>query len=214
MKTTCVLLLLALTALAVPILAVREEPVPDPKHAAEMAANEAASPFIALIKMLLGSGDASMNADASTVAELAANAPGNMSILVDGVERAGLHTAIADPNFEATIFAPTNWAFEVALVKLKITPAQLWTDKTALTNLLSYHTIQGKALSAADLHDGMKLKTVSQHELTVKVDKVAGTIIQGAGGDAKVLAADICAGKTIIHVIDTVLVPPKPTTES
>jgi hypothetical protein len=27
-------------------------------------------------------------------------------------------------------------AFEVALVKLKITPAQLWTDKTALTNLL------------------------------------------------------------------------------
>jgi hypothetical protein len=35
----------------------------------------------------------------------------------------------------------------------------------------SYHTIQGKALSAADLHDGMKLKTVSQHELTVKVDK-------------------------------------------
>jgi hypothetical protein len=27
-------------------------------------------------------------------------------------------------------------AFEVALVKLKITPSQLWTDKTALTNLL------------------------------------------------------------------------------
>lgn len=26
-----------------------------------------------------------------------------------GVERAGLHNAIADPNFEATIFAPTNW---------------------------------------------------------------------------------------------------------
>jgi uncharacterized surface protein with fasciclin (FAS1) repeats len=126
----------AAAALAVPVLAVREEPVTNPKHAAEMAANEAASPFIALIKMLMGSGDGSMNADASTVAELAASAPGNMSMLVDGVERAGLHTAIADPNFEATIFAPTNWAFEVALVKLKITPAQLWTDKTALTNLL------------------------------------------------------------------------------
>jgi hypothetical protein len=26
-----------------------------------------------------------------------------------GVERAGLHNAIADPNFEGTIFAPTNW---------------------------------------------------------------------------------------------------------
>jgi uncharacterized surface protein with fasciclin (FAS1) repeats len=36
---------------------------------------------------------------------------------------------------------------------------------------LSYHTIQGKAMAAADLHDGQKLTTVSQHELTVKVDK-------------------------------------------
>lgn len=83
--------------------------------------------------MLMGGAS---NDDPRTVAELAEHAPGNMSMLVDGVERAGLHTAIADPNFEATIFAPTNWAFEVALVKLKITPAQLWTDKTALTNLL------------------------------------------------------------------------------
>jgi hypothetical protein len=31
--------------------------------------------------------------------------------------------------------------------------------------------------------------------LCVCVCRVAGTIIQGAGGDAKVLAADICAGK-------------------
>lgn len=207
-------------AFATPTFAAREEPVIDAKQAAEMAANEAASPFIALIKMLMG-GDtgAAANDDAKTVAELAQNAPGNMSLLVDGVERAGLHTAIADPNFEATIFAPTNWvgpfcknsrrgsglswsccsccpntvlqrccgsihnaiwlpfpqqqqeqaagleewlaadiaafclrscancliacplccilqAFEVALVKLRITPAQLWTDKTALTNLL------------------------------------------------------------------------------
>jgi len=105
----CLALLFA-AAFAAPTFAAREEPVIDAKQAAEMAANEAASPFIALIKMLMG-GDtgAAANDDAKTVAELAQNAPGNMSLLIDGVERAGLHTAIADPNFEATIFAPTNW---------------------------------------------------------------------------------------------------------
>jgi hypothetical protein len=35
----------------------------------------------------------------------------------------------------------------------------------------SYHTVLDKTLSAGDLHDGMKLTTASQHELTVKVDK-------------------------------------------
>jgi uncharacterized surface protein with fasciclin (FAS1) repeats len=127
----------ALLAAAPTTLATRDAAV---RPAAEDAANEAAAPFIALVKMLMGGGAggdaAAAYNDASTVAELAQNAPGNMSLLVDGVERAGLHTAIADPNFQATIFAPTNRAFEIALIKFKITPAQLWTDKTALTNLL------------------------------------------------------------------------------
>lgn len=35
----------------------------------------------------------------------------------------------------------------------------------------SYHTIQGKAVAAADLKDGQQLTTVSQHKLTVKIDK-------------------------------------------
>jgi hypothetical protein len=97
-------------ALAVPSQAARDEPVSAPaaKQAAEAAASEAASPFIALIKMLMGglNGDSS---DPTTVAELAEGAPRNVSMVIDGVERAGLHTAIADPNFQATIFAPTNW---------------------------------------------------------------------------------------------------------
>lgn len=206
------LLLLAATACFLPTWAVRE-PVADAGQSMDLAAHEAASPFIALFKLLLSGVEQSSfsNDDPKTVAELAQGAPGNMSMLVDGVERAGLHTAIADPNFEATIFAPTNWAFEVALVKLRISPAQLWTDKTALTNLLSYHTVLGKALSAGDLKDGQQLTTASQHHLTVKVDKVAGTFIQGGKESAKVVAADIKAGKAVIHVVDAVLVPPKPT---
>jgi predicted component of type VI protein secretion system len=100
----------AAAAFAVPNAATRVEPLSglNAQQAAEAAANEAVSPFIALIKMMMGAmnGD---NGDPTTVAELAERAPRNVSMVIDGVERAGLHTAIADPNFQATIFAPTNW---------------------------------------------------------------------------------------------------------
>jgi hypothetical protein len=81
-------------------------------HTHAATADEAASPFISLLKALMAAGTTGSSEHANapaTVAELAQNAPGNMSLLIDGVERVGLHTAIADPNFEATIFAPTNW---------------------------------------------------------------------------------------------------------
>lgn len=45
---------------------------------------------------------------AKTVAELADHAPGNVSMLVNGVKRADLQAVIGDPNWEATIFCPTN----------------------------------------------------------------------------------------------------------
>ena len=59
-----------------------------------------------------------------------------MSILVNALPRADLSKLIADPNLKATIFAPTNRAFEAALLKLKLSPRQLYADKTALTNIL------------------------------------------------------------------------------
>lgn len=104
--------------------AARDEPTqPEAAAAANAAAHEPAAPFLALLKMLMmGGADASpadnSNDDpaAKTVAELAEHAPGNMSILTDGVERAGLHTAIADPEFAATIFCPTNKVGAVVVV--------------------------------------------------------------------------------------------------
>ncbi|WIA13144.1 hypothetical protein OEZ85_006738 [Tetradesmus obliquus] len=150
---------------------------------------------------------------AKTVAELADHAPGNVSMLVNGVKRADLQAVIGDPNWEATIFCPTNRAFRAALLKLKIKITDLYTDKTALMNILSYHTVPGPALTAGQLKDGQQLTTVSQHTLTVHVDKVEGTSIAGASDTGKVVAADIKAGKTVIHVIDEVLLPPKPSAE-
>ncbi|GBF94458.1 hypothetical protein Rsub_06992 [Raphidocelis subcapitata] len=159
--------------------------------------------WAALLRLVLAGGEG-----ARTVAELARQAPGNMSILIDALPRADLNPTIADPNFKATILAPTNRAFEAALLKLKLTPKQLYADKTALTNILSYHVIHDQVLRLGDLKDGQQLKTLTQHPITVKVDKGAGTMFVGASETAKIVAADIAAGQSVIHVVDTVLLPP------
>ncbi|KAI8472577.1 MAG: FAS1 domain-containing protein [Monoraphidium minutum] len=143
-----------------------------------------------------------------TVAELAAHAPGNMSILINAVPRADLDPIIAKPDLKVTILAPTNRAFREALLKLKLTPKQLYADKTALTNILSYHVIADQALKVGDLKDGQEFTTVSHHKIGVNVDKVAGTVFKGATESAKVIAADIMAGQSIIHIVDTVMLPP------
>lgn len=75
------------------------------------------------------------------------------------------------PIASANVFALPVQAFRAALLKLKIKITDLYTDKTALMNILSYHTVPGPALTAGQLKDGQQLTTVSQHTLTVHVDK-------------------------------------------
>lgn len=173
----------------------------------QVAAEGFATEFYDLFKSLMDGGD---EPTSPTVADLAQHAPGNMSILINAVNRADLQTVIADPEFTATIFCPTNKAFRLALLKLKLTPEQLYADKTALTNILSLHVINGQALSVGDLKDGQEIETVSKQKLTVHVDKVDGTRIQAGDDIAQVLAGDVKAGKSIIHIVDAVLIPPKP----
>lgn len=59
----------------------------------------------------------------------------------------------------------------VALAKMKLTPVQLYADRTKLLDILSYHTVGGPAVAAADLKDGQQLTTINQHQLTVHVDR-------------------------------------------
>eukprot|EP00877_Chromochloris_zofingiensis_P003138 jgi/Chrzof1/12825/Cz07g08250.t1 len=147
---------------------------------------------------------------AKTVADLAAHAPSNITILTNALNRAGLQTVIGNPDWKATIFAPTNQAFEAALVKMKLTVAQLYADKAALVNILSYHVINEQALTLGDLKDNQKYKTVQQSEVTIHVGKATGTTIQGASDTAKIIAWDLKAGQAVVHVVDTVLIPPPP----
>ncbi|XP_071138677.1 transforming growth factor-beta-induced protein ig-h3-like [Mytilus edulis] len=98
-----------------------------------------------------------------------------------------------------TLFAPTNEAFN------KLPPDainKLLQNQTALIEVLTYHVVKGTVYSAG-LSNGM-VPTVEGK--SVKVDISSGGVMIN---NAKVTMADIPVTNGVIHVIDTVLLPPK-----
>ncbi|KAF8067172.1 hypothetical protein HT031_002219 [Scenedesmus sp. PABB004] len=150
---------------------------------------------------------------AESVRAASAGAP-SLSILLKAVSAAGAAGVLTD-DATVTILAPTDAAFTSRLKSaLGITPAQLLepANKATLLNVLSYHLIPGAALPSSALKNGEKLPTALKGaELTVAVKRIGGKDVvgfQGAANWARVEVADIKAGKSFIHVIDDVLLPP------
>jgi len=99
------------------------------------------------------------------------------------------------------VFAPTDAAFAklpAGTVDNLLKPE----NKDQLTAVLTYHVVPGSVM-AADVVKITEAKTVNGAMITVKVDGDTVMI-----NDAKVATADIAASNGVIHVIDTVLLPP------
>ena len=99
-----------------------------------------------------------------------------------------------------TVFAPTDDAFK----KLPAgTVEGLLKDIPTLKNILLFHVVSGKVMAA----DVVKLKSAN----TVLGKPVAVNVTNGkvAVNDANVVITDIEASNGVIHVIDSVLLPPK-----
>jgi uncharacterized surface protein with fasciclin (FAS1) repeats len=125
-------------------------------------------------------------------------AAGSFETLVAAVQAAGLvGTLQGDGPF--TVFAPTDDAF----AKLPAgTVEGLLNDIPALTNILLYHVVPGKVM-AAQVTDGLTAKTVQGATVTFTVANGAVKI-----NDANITATDIEASNGVIHVIDSVILPP------
>lgn len=131
----------------------------------------------------------------NTVVEIAAANP-DFSTLVAAVQAAGLAETLSDSG-PFTVFAPNNAAF----AKLPAgTVEALLQDTNKLRQILLYHVVSGRVRST-DLQAG---PVATVQGATVEVDLADGVKIN----DAKVIAADVEAGNGVIHVIDTVLLPP------
>jgi transforming growth factor-beta-induced protein len=95
---------------------------------------------------------------------------------------------------------------------LNLTPAQLLENKPLLTSILSYHVIPAGAVTAANVTDGMSYATLLPGaNLTAHVNATNATNVTFStpeGTNATVVTPDIMAGMSVVHIIDTVLVPP------
>lgn len=122
---------------------------------------------------------------------------GDFTILLQAVEAAGLTETLSVGQF--TLLAPTDAAFE-ALGQDTIDA--LLADPDQLATVLRNHVLPSP--QDAELISIMtNLVTVDGASLDVAVEGDTVTI-----GGANVVQADITADNGIIHVIDTVLVPP------
>jgi uncharacterized surface protein with fasciclin (FAS1) repeats len=136
--------------------------------------------------------------NAQDVVALAQDTP-DLSTLVTAVSTAKLVDTLQGKG-PYTVFAPTNAAFEKLgdeQVQSLLEPK----NRDQLTKILAYHVVPGK-LTAADLSDGQKLKTVAGETLPVKAD--GGTVMVGG---ATVVEPDVEASNGVVHVIDGVLTP-------
>ena len=137
----------------------------------------------------------------NTVVDIIVNSEDH-TLLEAAVGAAGLVDALnGDGPF--TVFAPTDAAIVALTEVLEITAEEL----LALPNLgdiLQYHVVAASAFST-DLSDGQMIGTLQGSDVTGTMN-MDGVFIN----EAMVTVADIAADNGVVHVIDAVLLPPAP----
>lgn len=136
----------------------------------------------------------------ATIAEIAADNE-DFSTLVAALDAAGL-VGVLDGDGPFTVFAPTNEAFE-ALPEGEVEALLEPENRELLTQILTYHVVEGKAM-ASDVVEMDEVTTLMGSAVSIAVD---GNTVR-LGGSAEVVQADIEASNGVIHVIDSVLLPP------
>ena len=133
-----------------------------------------------------------------------ADTNGNFDTLVAALQTANLDTVLADASGKFTVFAPTDAAFQAYLTEAGISAADLLASPN-LSDILLYHVIVGAEINAA------------------AATAIAGNTVTMQNGDNMALSLsntelfanlsgislpNVDASNGIIHVIDTVLLPP------
>ncbi|NNL88783.1 MAG: fasciclin domain-containing protein [Marinicaulis sp.] len=127
-------------------------------------------------------------------------AAGSFNTLVTAVQAAGLEETLrSDGPF--TVFAPTDEAF-AALPEGTVENLLKPENKDQLIAILTYHVLPGKTKSKDLVDKTLTVATVNGAE--VAIDATDGVTV----GGANVIKADIWTSNGVIHVIDSVILPP------
>jgi uncharacterized surface protein with fasciclin (FAS1) repeats len=129
-----------------------------------------------------------------------ARANGSFGTLLAAAEAAGLVETLKGAG-PYTVFAPTDAAFR----KLPAGAVDaLLADRERLRAVLLYHVVPGR-VTAAQASGMSSATTVGGADVRVRAQ--GGSVMIG---NARVAQADVAASNGVIHVIDTVLMPPMP----
>lgn len=142
------------------------------------------------------------------IVQVAAAAP-NFKTLVKAVTAAGLVPTLSGKG-PFTVFAPTDAAFAKlpkGTLAMLLKPA----NKATLVKILTYHVVAKRATAKVVLAMAAStdVPTVEGEKVTVVHNSKGVTLQAGKGAPkAKVIKTDIMASNGVIHVIDSVLIPP------
>ncbi|WP_271254184.1 fasciclin domain-containing protein [Pseudanabaena sp. Chao 1811] len=128
-------------------------------------------------------------------------ANGSFKTLVAAVKAAGLVETLSGKG-PFTVFAPTDEAFAklpAGTVDFLLKPE----NKASLVKVLTYHVVPS-AVYAKDIQAGSTLVTTVDGG-SIKVTKTKKKVVID---NSKVVKADVKASNGVIHVIDSVLLPP------
>ncbi|KAJ8067386.1 hypothetical protein OCU04_004737 [Sclerotinia nivalis] len=160
--------------------------------------------------------------------------PGEFSTLQLGLEKTGLFESIASsPHTGGTLFAPSNWAFQKLGPKINAFLFSKYGEKY-LKALLKYHVVANQTLysdafykaksddksinlvdeiDAADIPKGhfhVDLPTLLENKsLSIDIGRFGGFITIKINGFSSVSVQDGIAKDGVIHVLSSVLIPPK-----
>ncbi|WP_235945541.1 fasciclin domain-containing protein [Thermaurantiacus tibetensis] len=127
-------------------------------------------------------------------------AAGQFKTLAAALGAAGLVDTLKGPG-PFTVFAPTDDAFAklpAGTVETLLKPE----NRAQLTAILTYHVVPGQTMSSALAGKTLEVATVNGAK--VRIDGTNGVKVN----EATVTAPDIAASNGVIHVIDTVILPP------
>ena len=139
-----------------------------------------------------------------TIVDIAVATP-DLSTLVTALTAGDLVTTLSGPG-PFTVFAPSNEAFAKLpplYLKLLLDPANIKT----LQKVLTYHVAFAAAFSK-DLTNGETIATVEGEAVTVTLTKRVFKPTVVMINNSTVTTADVAASNGVVHIIDTVLMPP------
>lgn len=161
----------------------------------------AAASFVVFSFVSIGLIRAEDKPAAKDIVDLAASNQ-DFTTLVAAVKAAGLVDTLKGKG-PFTVFAPTNAAFD-KLPKGTVESLLKPENKDKLVAVLTYHVVAGKVM-AADAVKLDKAKTVNGADFTISLKD--GKVY--LNGTSQVVKTDLATSNGVIHVIDSVILPPE-----